>query len=126
MRSERPVNINLSPATFHWPVTAIASITHRLTGAVLFAAIAFLLYLLDMALESQSGFVEAAELLDQAPAKLILLATLAMLIYHLVAGVKHLLLDFHVGDSLEAASRASWLVFVVSAVLVVVAGVWLW
>ena len=39
--------------------------------------------------------------------KLILLSVLAMLLYHLVAGVKHLLMDFHIGVSFAAASGSA-------------------
>ena len=126
MQSERPVNINLSPGRFRWPVTAMASILHRITGVVLFAGVAFLLYLLQLALPSQAGFDQAVALLGGTLPKLLLWATLALVIYHIVAGVKHLLLDFHVGDTMEAASAASWAVLVVSAILVVLAGVWIW
>ena len=34
MSSERPVNLDLT--TFHFPVTAIASILHRVCGVILF------------------------------------------------------------------------------------------
>jgi len=126
MQRERPVNINLSPTAFRWPVTAIASILHRLTGAVLFVAIAFLLYLLQVALPSEQGFAEALALLEGTSAKLLLWATLALVIYHLVAGIKHLLLDLHIGDTFEAASAASWAVIVISAVLIALTGAWIW
>lgn len=126
MKTERPVNLSLSPAKFSWPVTAMASILHRATGMVLFVGVGFLLYVLDMALASDAGFANASALLNQPLPKLALLAVLAVLTYHLFAGIKHLLLDAHIGDSFEAASRAAWLVFVLSALAVVALGVWLW
>ena len=104
----------------------MASILHRITGVVLFVGVAFLLYLLQVALPSEAGFDQAVALLDTTLAKLLLWATVALVIYHIVAGVKHLLLDFHVGDTMEAASAASWAVLVISAVLIVLAGVWIW
>lgn len=123
-KSERPVYISLTQ--FKFPVTAIASIVHRITGMLLFLGIAYLLWLLDVALQSEAGFAEAAAALDAPFAKLVLWGVLAMLIYHVLAGLKHLLLDFHIGDTFEAASASAYVVFVMTAVLAIVVGVWLW
>ena len=49
-----------------------------------------------------------------------------MLIYHILAGVKHMFLDFHVGDTFEAATAATYAVVGLSAMLAVATGVWLW
>jgi succinate dehydrogenase cytochrome b subunit len=124
MKTDRPVNLALW--TFKYPLAAIASLTHRITGAVLFVGVALLLYLLDLSLASEQGFADAQVLLAQPLPKLLLFAVVATLIYHLVAGVKHLLLDFHVGDSLEGGHRAAQLTIAVSVVLIVIAGAWLW
>lgn len=124
MKTERPVYLSLTE--FAWPVAAIASITHRITGVALFAAIAYLLWLLGMALESPAGFARAGELLAAPLPKLALLAVLAGLAYHFFAGLKHLVMDFHRWDSLEAGRRSSLGVFVLTAAAVVLAGVWLW
>jgi succinate dehydrogenase / fumarate reductase cytochrome b subunit len=121
---ERPVYISLTQ--FRFPVTAIASIVHRITGMVLFLGIAYLLWLLDLALGSPAGFAEAAAILQAPFAKLVLWGVLSMLIYHVLAGLKHLLMDFHIGDSFEAASASAYVVFVLSALLAAATGVWIW
>lgn len=121
---ERPVYISLTQ--FKFPVTAIASIVHRITGMVLFLGIGYLLWLLSLALQSPAGFIEAESILAAPFAKLILWGVLSMLIYHILAGVKHMFLDFHVGDTFEAASATSYAVFGLSAVLALVAGAWIW
>ncbi len=126
MKAERPVSLSLSPAKFHWPVNAIASIAHRISGVLLFVGVAYLLYLLDMALSSSSGFKEAKELVGMTGAKLALIGVLTILAYHMLAGVKHLLLDLHIGGTVVGASRASWLVFSLTALVVVLLGAWLW
>jgi succinate dehydrogenase / fumarate reductase, cytochrome b subunit len=124
MKTERPVYLSLT--SFAWPFAAIASITHRITGVVLFAGIAYLLWLLAMALESPAGFESAAATLGSPLPKLVLLAVLAALAFHFFAGIKHLVMDFHRWDTLEAGRRSSIGVFVITAVTVVLAGVWLW
>ncbi|MCZ6657688.1 MAG: succinate dehydrogenase, cytochrome b556 subunit [Gammaproteobacteria bacterium] len=126
MKTERPVNLSLSPANFSWPVTAMASIAHRLTGMLLFVGVGFLLYILDMALASDAGFADASALLGQPLPKVGMIAVMATLTFHLFAGVKHLLLDLGIGETFEAASRAAWLVFGLTAVVTVILGAWLW
>lgn len=121
---ERPVYISLTQ--FRFPVTAIASILHRITGMFLFVGIGYLLWLLSLALESPAGFAQAGQALAAPLPKLVLWGVLAMLIYHVLAGIKHMIMDFHVGDSFEAASAASYGVFVLTVVAAIAAGAWLW
>ena len=52
---------------------------------------------------------------------LVTFGLLAALSYHFVAGIKHLLLDFHMGDSLQAAQNGA--VIVIVATLLITAGV---
>lgn len=124
MNKQRPVYLSLTQ--FGWPITAIASILHRVTGVILFVGIAFLLWMLDLALRSATGFSNAQAVMSQPLPKLVMLAVLSLLTYHVVAGIKHMLLDFHVGDTFEAASASSYAVFVISAILTAALGVWLW
>ncbi|MEQ8692896.1 MAG: succinate dehydrogenase, cytochrome b556 subunit [Pseudomonadales bacterium] len=124
MQSDRPVNLNLF--AFSWPLAALVSITHRITGVVLFVGIGFGLYALQLALSSPEGFVEAAVLLDEPLPKFILLALVFVLVFHIVAGIKHLLLDFHLGDSLRASQIGSWVVILATIVLTALLGVSLW
>ena len=104
----------------------MASIAHRITGMGLFAGFAWLLYLLDLALDSPAGFERAQAMLGVAGGRLALLGILALLSYHLLAGVRHLLLDLHLGDTLRAARGASWLVFGLTAAAVAALAAWLW
>jgi succinate dehydrogenase / fumarate reductase cytochrome b subunit len=124
MKTARPVDIPLT--TFAFPLAAIASITHRITGVLLFVGLAFLLYLLDESLTSPQGLDTARATLSMPLAKLLLIAIVATLIYHFVAGVKHLLLDFDIGDTVEGGKLGAQITIAVSAVLIVIAGVWLW
>ncbi|MEM1432925.1 MAG: succinate dehydrogenase, cytochrome b556 subunit [Pseudomonadota bacterium] len=124
MKSTRPTYLNLFQ--FAWPVAAIASITHRITGVILFGAALGLLYVLDVALASPAGFEEARALLDVSLVQLVLWIALATLGYHLIAGIKHMLLDFHFGDTPEAARFGSTAVFVLSAVWAAAMGGLVW
>ena len=124
MKPNRPVNLDLG--TIALPLPAKASILHRVSGVALFVGVAVLLYLFDLSLAGEEGFARAAGLLATTPAKLVIWAVLAALIYHTVAGVKHLLMDAGIGGSLQGGIMAARITFAVAAVLIVLAGVWVW
>ena len=84
MKTERPVNLNLFK--FAWPLASMASITHRVTGVILFIGVAFALYALDLALSSPAGFGEAAALVHTPFGALVFFGLLLALVYHIVAG----------------------------------------
>lgn len=124
MKDTRPVNLNLF--VFRWPITAITSILHRLSGVLIFLGTALLLYLLQMSLTSQAGFNDAAELLQGFWVKLALWAVVSGLLYHLIAGIKHLLMDVGIGETLSGGKTGAILVLVLSTIAIVIAGVWIW
>lgn len=126
MSSERPVDLPLVGLFAAMPVTAVGSILHRITGIVLFVGVFYLCYLLDLALRDSVGFREAAAVVDSALGKFALWLVLASLGYHLIAGLRHLLMDFHVGDSLRAARIGAWTAMGLSALAAVLLAVWLW
>ena len=105
---------------------ALASITHRITGVILFVGIAFMLYALDLSLSSASGFAEARALIDTPFGFFVTWGLLTAVAYHLLAGIKHLFLDWDVGDTLEGARLGAQLVIFGTVVLSVLAGVWVW
>ena len=124
MNSKRPVNLDLGK--FHFPLPAITSILHRISGIIIFVGVAFLLYGLDLSLSGEDGFNRVNELLNSFLAKLIILGILSALLYHLVAGIKHLLMDMGIGEELQSGRLAAKATVAVSIVLIVLAGVWVW
>jgi succinate dehydrogenase / fumarate reductase, cytochrome b subunit len=124
VKTRRPVNLDLT--TIRQPLAAISSILHRVSGVIVFLGIAGLLWLLDVSLTSEADFnsVQAAALSPLM--RFLLWGVLSALAYHCVAGVKHLFLDMGIGESREGGPRGAQLVFVVSAVLIVLLGVWIW
>ncbi|ERP92279.1 succinate dehydrogenase [Marinobacter sp. ES-1] len=124
MNSKRPVNLDLGK--FHFPLPAITSILHRISGIIIFVGVAFLMYGLDLSLSGEDGFNRVNELLDSFLAKLIIWGILSALLYHLAAGIKHLLMDAGIAEELESGRLAAKITLVVSIVLIILAGVWVW
>ena len=82
------------------PITAWASITHRATGVFLFAGVAVLLWALEASLASPESFASLQTSLSGPLMKLVIWAVLAGLIYHSLAGIKHLVMDFGIGETM--------------------------
>ena len=108
------------------PITAWASISHRATGVVLFLGTAVLLWALDASLSGAEGFARVTECLSGPLARFVAWGLVAAGIYHALAGIKHLVMDFGIGESLEGGVLATRIVFGLSAVLIILAGVWIW
>jgi len=119
--AERPINLDLTKFTL--PFAALASITHRISGVILFVAIAFLLSWFDEATSSPAGFAAVAE---SGMVKFLLWLILCALSYHFFAGIKHLLLDFHIADTVESGELAAKIAVGTAAVVALLLGVWIW
>ncbi len=123
MNRARPVNLNLM--TIRFPITAIVSICHRISGFVLFLFIPVGLWILDYSLTPE-GFDALHDWQGSFFKKLIIFGVLAAFLYHFVAGIRHLLMDINLGTSLKGARISAKLVFLFSIILIILAGVWLW
>ena len=124
LSSERPVNLDLT--TFRFPITAIASILHRVAGVVLFFGSFILMALLGMSLENEAGFADTLALLENGFVSFIVWGVLAALAYHFVAGVKHLFMDMGYGETLESGRLFAKVSIAVASSLIVSAAVWVW
>ena len=125
MNDTRPVNLDLS--TIRLPITAITSILTRVSGVINFVAAGIMLYLLDLSLSGPEGFADAKSLLDTFLAKFVIWGILTVAAFHALAGIKHLAADFFgYGESLEGGVLGSRIVIVLTIVLSVLAGVWVW
>ena len=60
------------------------------------------------------------------PVKLVLWAILAGVAYHTVAGIKHLIMDFGLGESMEGGILGARIVIISSIVLTLLGGIWIW
>lgn len=124
MKDNRPKNLDFS--TLRLPLPAITSILHRISGVFIFAGVAVLLWLFAESLSSQQGFNNVSMWLDNVIVKLVVWAVIAGLLYHLIAGIKHLVMDLGIGETLEGAQTGAKLVIALSAITIVLTGVWLW
>jgi succinate dehydrogenase / fumarate reductase cytochrome b subunit len=125
VKDNRPVNLDIG--TIKLPITSYVSILHRVSGVAIFAGVAILLWLLEGSLESAESFLQTKALLvDNIIMKGLVWLVLCGFIYHSIAGVKHLIMDMGIGETLEGGKKGAQIVLVVSVVLMLLAGVWIW
>jgi len=124
VNSNRPKNLDLT--TIELPLPAKASILHRVSGFALFFAVAFMLCALGSSLESEQSFAELKNTLNGGLAKFITWGILSALGYHVVAGVKHLLMDMGIGETKESGRTGAIITLIAGAVVIILAGVWVW
>ncbi len=85
-----------------------------------------MLYLLELSLQSESGFAQVQQLFDNSLVKFAGWALLSGLLYHLIAGIRHLLMDLGYGETLKGGFLAACLTLTLAAIAITVAGVWIW
>lgn len=124
MNKQQVRNFNL--LTIRYPFTAVISILHRLSGIFLFLLIPFLLWMLDIASGSSIGFDHIRTVLTNPAAKLILWFILVALWYHLLAGIRHLLMDIGIGEGLRSARLSGGIAIIVTAIAAILMRNWLW
>jgi succinate dehydrogenase / fumarate reductase, cytochrome b subunit len=123
VRQSRPVNLNLF--TIRFPLPAIVSILHRVSGVVLFIFIPFVLWALSCSL-TPDGFDALQNHFQNPIVKLFFWLIFIPYCFHLFAGIRHLLSDMHLGDTLKAGRLSAKLVFAATIVFIILAGFWLW
>jgi len=123
MRAKKqPVNLNLFSMKF--PVTAIASILHRASGFVLFLFIPFLLWIFSMSM-TRDGFARLQSVQQCWVMRLLEWLLLSGLIYHVIAGIRHLCMDAGYFEGKDSGKFSALIVTLVSLVLILAVGGWL-
>jgi len=121
LTDKRPVYLNLFKIRL--PTTGIVSFAHRVSGVLLFLAIPFSIYLLDLAVTSKQGFEQNIQLLQQPILQVILLVLVWSLVHHFLAGIRYLLLDFDIGIEKAGSNISAWIVIIAEACIM---AVYLW
>ena len=123
MTDNRPVYLNL--IKIHLPVAGLVSLLHRGTGVLLFLALPFAVYLLDLSIESEKSFLKVQQILNQPIMLIVQILMLWSIAHHFFAGIRFLLIDAEIGVDKTSAQWGAWLVFLAEAIslIVIVSGV---
>ena len=105
---ERPIYLDLTKIRL--PMSAFSSITHRLSGMyIFFVALPLILYVIDQSLSSRSSFDKLADdIVSISFFSFFLFISVSIFWYHILTGVRHLIMDFfHIGESLNGSYYSS-------------------
>ncbi|MFN2289429.1 MAG: succinate dehydrogenase, cytochrome b556 subunit [Chromatocurvus sp.] len=124
MKDKRPVNLDIG--SMRLPITAWASITHRVSGVFLFLTSILMLWALDASLRSSESFTRLGDIVSGGIVTAVVWAVATGLLYHSLAGIRHVFMDFGVGESMAGGVVGARLVFGATIILSLILGVWLW
>jgi succinate dehydrogenase / fumarate reductase cytochrome b subunit len=121
----RPVYLNL--LAIRQPLPAIVSILHRISGTLLFlVGIPLVLAGVQASLASAEAYAGWKAMFASPWGKLVLLALAWSYAFHLLAGIRHLVLDVHIGLDLPVARQSSAIVLVVALIVAAAVAFKLW
>ena len=118
MTEKRPVYLNL--LKIRLPTTGIVSFAHRVSGFLLFLAIPFAIYLLELSVSSASGFRQSLDMLQQPLMQLIMLIAVWALVHHFLAGIRYLFLDFDIGVDKAGSNLSAWTVIALEVCIMLI------
>jgi len=108
--------------SYKLPWSGKVSILHRVSGALLFLSLPFILYLFDKSITSEISFITFAEMVANPLIKLFILALIWGFLHHFCAGIRFLMLDTHRGIEKHQIQKSAITVLVISLALTLVLG----
>lgn len=117
---QRPLSPHLQ--VYKLPLTAIMSITHRVTGAGLAAGTVLVTAFLLAAASGEQAYNAVAGVASSLPGQVIIFIWSLALFYHMCNGVRHLFWDVGMLLEKDKAMRANY--YVLAAALTLTVAVW--
>lgn len=122
---KHPVYLNLFKIRL--PIAGVVSLAQRASGILMFLAMPFIVYLLDLSVQSNEGFEQALAILQHPFLIAVQILFVWALAHHLFAGIRFLLIDADIAIEKKPANITAWLVMLltIAVVLIVTLGMWL-
>ena len=122
--SKPPLFLNL--LKIRLPITAKASITHRISAVGVFFLIFPFMGAVLIATSSPDGFNYMQDLRNSFFVKTLLNLFIAGLTFHYIAGLRHLVMDFGFWETLKAGSLSAYGTFFISGILIIYFSILIW
>ncbi len=107
-------------SSYKLPWSGKVSILHRVSGALLFLTLPFILYLFDKSISSEISFITFSEVVGHPLVKLLCLGLIWAFLHHFCAGIRFLMLDLHRGIEKSQIQKSAITVLAVSLSLTVI------
>ena len=123
--NDRPIDIQFGK--FSWPVTAIASILHRITAVIIWVGLGISLAALYFASQSEASFNHlVSSLQSDFIVQFIVWGLLSAFGYYCMGTIKHLIQDMGYCEEFASGRVISWVAILLGLALSVLAGVYVW
>lgn len=110
---------------YRWPLAALVSGMHRLSGVLMFVLLPFVIWLFDTSVSSEISFGRFSAAFGGSSGWLVKLVVLALIwayLHHLIAGIRHLYMDLSHNTSKDFGRRSAATTLVLSIGLTVILG----
>jgi len=125
MNNTRPVNLDLGTVKF--PITAIASILHRVCAVISWVGLGVLLLCLEYALQSEARFnTMSGAIASNVFYQFLIWGFLTAFGYYCMATVKHIIQDFGFFEDFEGGKMISWTAITLGILLSLLTGAFIW
>lgn len=133
-RKQRPEFRNINAfsdlPSYSLPAAGIVSILHRISGAILFVLLPFIIWMFDASISSEYSFARFTHVFSAGVGfvpgwfvKLVALAIIWSYLHHFAAGIRHLMMDINHDAVTKEFGRSSALtVLAISLLLTAVLG----
>ena len=133
-KTPRPVYTNIHVTdivTYRLPLAGIVSILHRISGALMFLLMPFIIWMFDTSVSSEISYDQFTAVFTAGCAggaipgwffKLIALGLIWAYLVHFTAGVRHLLMEVTHSYSKETGKSTAAVTLVLSSALTVILG----
>jgi succinate dehydrogenase / fumarate reductase, cytochrome b subunit len=125
----RNINALTDLPTYRLPAAGIVSILHRISGAIMFLLLPFIIWMFDMSVSSEISFAKFSAAfnigLGFVPGWFIKLVALGLIwsyLHHIIAGLRHLYMDMCHAVTKEFGKSSAVVTLVLSLGLTVVLG----
>ena len=125
----RNINALSDLPSYRLPAAGIVSILHRISGALMFLLLPFIIWMFDTSISSEFSFAKFSAAfnvgLGFVPGwfvKLVVLALIWAYLHHLIAGLRHLYMDMRHAVSKEFGKSSAIVTLALSLGLTVVLG----
>lgn len=118
---KKPVFLNL--LQIHLPITGFVSILHRISGMLLLLYLPLFLWGFAKVTGTPEDFQDFSLLMQRLPFKIVYGLGILTFSYHMLAGLRHLLMDFGFFESLTSARMSAIALIMLTLGLAVLIGV---
>ena len=126
----RNINAFTDLTTYRLPAAGIVSILHRVSGALMFLLMPFIIWMFDASISSEISFARFKGAFNVGMLglpgfiwKLVVLALIWAFLHHFIAGVRHLVMDInHKAVSKEFGKSSALFTLAASVLLTLVLG----